>query len=138
MNKAEILTFLNANPSCHLATVEGNKPHVRGMAIYRADENGIILQTWKRKDLHKQLSKNPNIELCFNNFKEGFQIRVSGMVELVEDIELKKEILTKRERLKPFLEKEGYEGVAVYRLRKGVATVWTFETNFAPKTYIEL
>jgi len=138
MNKSEILAFLNANPSCHLATVEGNKPHARGMGMYKADENGIIFQTWYRKDLHKQLSENPNVELCFNNFKEGFQIRVSGTMELVEDMELKKEIMAKRKRLKPFLEQVGYEGVAIYNLKKGVATVWSFETNFAPKTYIKL
>jgi uncharacterized pyridoxamine 5'-phosphate oxidase family protein len=29
MNKNEIFSFLNANPVFHLATVEGNKPHVR-------------------------------------------------------------------------------------------------------------
>ena len=138
MNKSEILAFLNVNPSCHLATVEGNKPHVRGMRICKADENGIILQTFKIKDLYRQLSENPNVELCFNNYKDNIQVRVSGTVELVEDMELKKEIIAKRERFKPLIEKEGYEVVAVYRLEKGVATVWTFETNLAPKTYVKL
>jgi len=138
MNKSEILAFLNANPVCHLATVEGNKPHVRGMRIYKADENGIILQTAKMKDLHKQLSENPNVELCFNNYKDSIQIRVSGAVEFVEDKALKDEVITKRPFLKPLVEKEGYDIVTIYRLRKGIATIWTFETNFAPKTYIEL
>ena len=137
MDKAEIIAFLNANPSCHLATVEGNKPHVRGMLLYRADENGIIFQTGKMKDLHKQLSENPNVELCFNNYKDNIQIRVSGTVELVEDMDLKNEIIAKRQFLKPLIEKAGYE-LAVYRLKKGVATIWTFETNLAPKAYIEL
>ncbi len=138
MNKAEILAFLNANPSCHLATVEGNKPHVRGMGIFRADEDGIILQTENIKDLYKQLSENPNVELCFNNYKDNIQIRVSGTAELVEDMELKKEIIAKRQFLKPLVEKDGYEVVAVYRVKKGIATVWTFATNLAPKTYIQL
>jgi len=138
MNKAEILAFLNANPDCHLATVEGNKPHVRGMGIYRADENGIIFQTENIKDLYKQLSENPNVELCFNNYKDGIQVRVSGTVEPVGDMELKKEIIAKRPFLKPMVEKEGYEVVAVYRLKKGIAHVWTFATNLAPKTYIQL
>jgi len=137
MNKSEILAFLNANPSCHLATVEGNKPHVRGMRIYKADENGIILQTAKMKDLHKQLSENPNVELCFNNYKDNIQIRVSGTVELVEDMDLKNEIIAKRQFLKPRIEKEGYE-LAIYRLERGVAIVWTFETDLVPKTYIKL
>jgi pyridoxamine 5'-phosphate oxidase len=138
MDKSEILAFLNANPSCHLATVEGNKPHVRAIGIYRADESGITIQTSKVKDLYKQLSANPNVELCFNNSKGSMQVRVSGTVELDEDMELKKEILAKRHFLKPLVEKEGYEVLVIYRLKKGAATVWTFPTNLAPKTYIQL
>jgi pyridoxamine 5'-phosphate oxidase len=138
MDKNEVLAFLNANHDCHLATVEGNKPHVRAIGIYRADEDGIIIQTSKVKDLYKQLSANPDVELCFNDSKGSLQIRVSGTLELDEDIELKKEILAKRHFLKPLVEKEGYEVLAIYRLKKGVATVWTFPTNFKPKTYIQL
>lgn len=140
MNKSEIFNFLNANPAFHLATVEGNKPHVRGMLLYRADENGIIFHTGKMKDLHRQLSENPNMEMCFNNgnFENLIQIRVSGTVQLVEDLDLKKEIVQKREFLKPFVEQMGYEPLAVYRLKKGVATIWTMQTNFAPKEFVEL
>ena len=137
MNKAEILAFLNTNPDCHLATVEGNKPHVRGIGIYRADENGIIFETSTVKDLYKQLSKNPNVELCFNNYKDGIQVRVSGAVEPVDDVELKDEIIAQRPFLKQRVEEGGYKAMAVYRL-KGVAHVWTFATNLAPKTYIQL
>jgi len=107
------------------------------MRIHKADENGIILQTAKIKDLYKQLSENPNAELCFNNYKDNIQIRVSGTVELIEDIELEKEIIAKRPFLKPLIEKERYE-LAIYRLEKGVATIWTLETNLVPKTYIKL
>ena len=138
MDKSEILAFLNTNHDCHLATVEGNKPHVRAIGIYRADEDGIIIQTSKVKDLYKQLSANPDVELCFNDSKGSLQVRVSGTVELDEDIELKREILAKRHFLKPLVDKEGYEVLAIYRLKKGLATVWTFPTNFAPKTYIQL
>jgi pyridoxamine 5'-phosphate oxidase len=138
MNKAEILAFLNANPDCHLATVEGNKPHVRGIGIYRADENGVIFETSTVKDLYKQLSENPNVELCFNNYKDRIQVRVSGIAEAVDDLELKKEIVAERRFLKPRVEKGGYGAIAVYRVKKGVAHVWTMEVNLAPKTYIQL
>ena len=140
MNKSEIFGFLNTNPAFHLANVEDNKPHVRGMLLYKADENGIIFHTGKMKDLHKQLTKNPHVELCFNNgnFENLIQIRVSGTVELVENLELKKEIVQKREFLKPWVDQMGYEFLAVYRMKKGVATIWTMKTNFAPKEFIEL
>ncbi len=138
MNKSEILAFLNANRSCHLATAEGNKPHVRGIGVCKVDENGIIFQTTKVKVLDQQLSENPNVELCFNNYKDGIQIRVSGAVELVDDMELKKEIIAKRQFLEPLVEKKGYEVVTLYRLKRGIATVWTLATNFTPKIHIEL
>lgn len=145
MNKSEILAFLRDNPAFYLATAEGNNPHVRGLLLYRADENGIVFQTWKTKDIHQQLSENPRVELCFNNYQgishrkisASTQIRVSGLVELVEDLELKKEILSKRPFLKALIQETGYE-LAIYRLRKGVAAIWTMENNFAPKNYIEL
>src|SRR4030065_1697266 len=102
MNKNEVFEFLDTNPVFHLATIEGNKPRVRGLLLYKADENGIIFHTGKMKDLHKQLTKNPHVEMCFNNgnFENLIQIRVSGTVELIEDLELKKEIVQKREFLK--------------------------------------
>ena len=137
MNKDEIYAFLNANRDCFMATVEGNKPHVRAIAIVKADENGIIIETGTFKDVYKQMSANPNVELCFYNAKQGMQIRVSGAVEAVDDMELKDEIIAQRPFLKQRVEEGGYEAMAVYRL-KGVAHVWTFQTGFGPKTYIQL
>jgi len=137
MDKAEIIDFMNATQNCYFATVEGNKPHVRGIRIVKADEDGIIIQTGTYKDLYKQLSANPNVELCFHDAKQGIQVRVSGAVEVIDDLKLKEEIVEERKFLKPVVEKEGYEAIAVYRL-KGVATVWTMKTNLDPKTYIQL
>jgi pyridoxamine 5'-phosphate oxidase len=140
MNKSEILQFLNTNPVFHMATAEGNTPHVRGLLLYKADDNGIMFHTGKMKDLHKQLTANPNVEMCFNNgnFENLVQIRVSGSVELVEDLGLKKEIVEKRDFLKPWVEERGYDFLAVYNLKKGRATVWSMATNFAQKEFIEL
>jgi uncharacterized pyridoxamine 5'-phosphate oxidase family protein len=140
MNKKEILDFLNVNPVFHLATVEKNKPHVRGLLLYRADENGIIFHTGKMKDLHRQLTENPQVELCFNNgnFENLIQVRVSGIVELIEDLDLKKEIVQRREFLKPWADQMGYDFLAVYRMKKGVATIWTMATNFEVKKFIEI
>jgi len=138
MNKAEILAALNANPTCHLATVEGDKPHVRGMGMYKADESGIYFQAWKIKDLHKQIAANPNVELCFNT-KDGKQIRVSGKFEILEDLALKKEVEAKRGFMTKIIQEHGgYDVVAMYRLAHGKAVVWTMAENFTPKSYIEL
>jgi uncharacterized pyridoxamine 5'-phosphate oxidase family protein len=134
MDKKEILAFITANPIGYLATVDGNKARVRGMDTYRADEKGLILYTSKSKDVCKQMIKNPEVEICY--FAKGTQVRVSGRIELVEDLALKKEIVSKREFLKPEYEK-GYDGLAVFRL-KGKATTWSMQNMAAPKTFINL
>lgn len=140
MNKKQILEFLNSNPIFHMATVEGDTPHVRGMLLYKADDDGIVFNTGKIKDLYRQLSANPKVEMCFNNgiFENLIQIRIAGMVEPVEDLQLKKDIVNKREFLRPWVEKVGYEMLAVYRMKGGVATVWTMATNVEPKEFIQL
>jgi uncharacterized pyridoxamine 5'-phosphate oxidase family protein len=137
MTKTEILAFLNANPTCYLATVEGNQPRVRAIGMYRAAENGILIETGTFKDVYKQMVANPNVELCFYNAKDGVQIRVSGAVEPVDDIELKKEIVVKRPFLKERVAKGGYEAIGVFRL-KGLAYVWSFKTSSEPKKYVQL
>ena len=143
MDKKEIIDFINANLACNLATIEGNKPHVRGMMIYKADEKGILFHTWKMKDLHQQLIKNPYIELAFFNPKQMVQVRVSGEAELIEDMDLKKQVVNTpgREYLKQWIEEKklfGYDGLSVFRVKNCKATVWTMSTNFEEKKYITL
>ena len=137
MNKAEILAFLNANPTCYLATVEGDQPRVRAFGMVKADNNGVILETGTFKDVYKQLSANPKVELCFYNAKDGVQIRVNGTVEPVDDLKLKDEIIAQRPFLKERIAKGGYESMGVFRL-KGSAYVWSFQVASEPKKYIQL
>ena len=136
MIKAEMISLMKANPTCFMATVEGNKPHVRAMGIYDVDESGIIIQTWTIKDIHPQIVNNPQVELCFNDLKAGIQVRVSGKAEIIDDMAFKQKVVEKRAFMKPTVEEKGWDVVAVYRIR-GKATVWTRPTNFEPKTYID-
>ncbi|HEY94463.1 MAG TPA: pyridoxamine 5'-phosphate oxidase family protein [Dehalococcoidia bacterium] len=137
MTKEEILELIKANPTAYMATVEGNQPRVRAMGIPKADENGIIIQTWTIKDIHQQVVNNPQIELCFNDMKAGIQVRVSGKAEIIDDIEAKEKMVEERPFMKPTVEKHGIDVVALYRL-KGKATIWTRDKNFEPKEYIDL
>src|SRR4030042_1627477 len=105
MDKKEILAFITKNPTAYMATVEGNKPHVRAMGTYRADEKGIIFSMQTPKDVYKQLVKNPETELCY--FTDGVQVRVNGRMEQVTDVAMKKEITEKSPFYKPGGEKGG-------------------------------
>jgi len=106
--------------------------------LYRADENGIIFTTGENKDMHWQLKGNPQVELCFYNAEQGKQVRVNGTAEVLEDLELKKQVVKDYPFLQEWVDREGYEVLVVYCIEDAVATPWTMETNFKPKEYIEL
>ncbi len=141
MDKKEILDFITKNPIAYMATVDNNnKPHVRAMGTYRADENGIIFSMQSPKDVYKQLINNPETELCY--YANGVQIRVSGRMQHVTDMVLKKEIVEKRPFYKPGVEKEGWDYVGVFILKHGKAYVIDMKGPPSPvgvpKTFIDL
>ncbi|MHC4061627.1 MAG: pyridoxamine 5'-phosphate oxidase family protein, partial [Planctomycetota bacterium] len=93
MTKEEVFEFIKKNPVFALATAQDNKPHVRNMMLYRADDNGIIFNTGENKEVHHQLQANPQVEICFYNADQGRQVRISGTVETLEDLDLKKRVV---------------------------------------------
>jgi len=136
MTKEEIISFLNSNPVCYLATAQGNLPHVRAMGMYKADERGILLQTGSIKGMYKEIAQNPKIELCFNGGEKI--VRISGTAEFLEDQSLKEEILKARPFLKPLVDAQGYDVIKVFRVANAVASVWTMAKNLEPMEFIKL
>lgn len=133
MTSSEILKFLNAHPMCHLATLEGGRPRVRGMLMYRADEQGLLFHTGIGKALSKQVQNGAPVEACFNS--PEMQVRVSGTAEIVDDLELKKEIVAARPFMQPWVAQHGYGLLVVFRLVRCEAATWTMAANFEPTTY---
>lgn len=138
MDRIEILAFLNANPLCYLATIDGNVPRVRGMMLVRADDRGILFHTGQGKDMARQLQQNPAAEICVFNQEQNVQVRVSGTVEFLDDLELKRQLVADRPFLQPIVDQFGYEAFLVFRMKDCHATVWTMQANMAPKTFVSL
>lgn len=144
MTKQEIFDLMKRNPVFFLATVEDQQPRVRGMLLYRADENGIIFHTGTFKHVYAQIMKNPRVELCFNDLKQGVQIRVSGELELLDDKNIKDEISQhpSRKFLQAWKEsgdiQDFYDRFAVFRLQPAQATIWIMDRNFTGTENISL
>jgi len=126
-------------------TVDGNEPRVRGFMLYKADGSGIVFHTSPKKPVYRQMTENPSVQICFYSPEQNCQIRVRGRVELVDDDSLKDEISNHPSRA--FMQgwkaacadkREFYDMFSVFRLKNGIANVWTFETNFAPAEDIQL
>jgi pyridoxamine 5'-phosphate oxidase len=138
LTKNEMMRLMNENPVFHLATMDKDQPRVRGMLLFRADEDGIIFHTASTKDVFAQIKQNPKAELCFQG--NGSQIRVTGVLEQVEDEALREEIFAHPSR--GFLQAWKTNGVdellQIFRLKHGTAVEWTMETNFDEKKEIKL
>ena len=138
MIKEEMFKLMNENPVFHLATIDGNQPRVRGMLLFRADEEGIIFHTASTKDIFAQIMKNPKAEVCFQG--QGSQIRVAGVLEQVNDEKLRNEIFNHPSR--KFLQDWKENGIdsllQIFCLKNGTAVEWTMATNFAEKKQIDL
>lgn len=133
MTRDEILKFLNDHPLCHLATLEEGKPRVRGMMMYRADEKGLLFHTGTGKSLSKQVQNGAPVEACFNS--PEMQVRVAGTVQVVDDLDLKKEIVAARPFMQPWVAQHGYGLLRVFRVVGCEAAVWTMADNFKPTQY---
>lgn len=138
MEKQEIFKLITQNPVFHLATMDGDQPRVRGMLLFRADENGIIFHTASTKDVYSQIMSNPKAELCFQC--DETQIRITGVLELVEDENLKREIFEHPTR--KFLQAWKDNGIdnllTIFAMKNATAVTWTMADNFKEKVAISL
>jgi len=128
MGLKECVDFANRVKVAYLATVDGDQPRVRALMMWFADETGFYFQTQTVKALYRQLQKNPKVEACFWDPGEGRMLRVSGVVEFLDDLELKRRCYEER----PFLKEMGIKGpedplLAIFRIAKGEAFFWTRE-----------
>lgn len=60
----EVLDFLTRNKVFYLATTAGERPHVRPMGFVMEYDGKLAFCTSNQKDMFKQLTTNPNMEIC--------------------------------------------------------------------------
>ncbi len=77
----EVYDFLKKAGTYYLATVDGDQPRVRPFGTIDLFDGKLYIQTGKKKDVAKQLAKNPKAEICA--FMDGKWLRVAG--KLIED-----------------------------------------------------
>jgi len=133
MQRNEVLRFIRSNPAAFVATQEGDIPRVRCLMTFRADEEGITFATGTLKDVARQLRANPNVELCYLNREQNFQLRITGRAVELDDLLLKQQVVEKFTLLKPWIEQEGLDALALFRIPSGRATVWSPDNAFDPK-----
>ena len=130
MDIQDVIKFANEIGTCYLATIDEDKPRVRGMRMWKADKDGFWFHTGITKNLCKQLKKNPKIEISFYNNAMDLEtmrmLRVNGEVEFVDDTGIKLGLMEERPFLKAI---STTETLMVFKIYKGEAWFWTMKDN---------
>ena len=88
MEKA--LEFLKTNKDVAFATVEDGKPKIRIFQIMKQDAHTLYFVTFPRKEVYRQLQKNPNIEILA--MKDNVSVRIAGQAVFDVDDKTAQEI----------------------------------------------
>lgn len=128
----QVCEFLKNAGVYYLATVEGDKPHVRPFGTANIFENKLYIQTGKSKECAKQMKANPHIEICA--FKGGKWIRIAAEAVLDERIEAQESMLSAYPSLANRY-KAGDGNNEVYYLKNATATIEGFGSEKVTITF---
>ena len=115
--------FLKKTDTYYLATVDGDQPRVRPFGTINLFEGKLYIQTGKKKEVAKQISDNPKVELTAFDGKDWLRVAAT----LVEDNrpEAQDSLLAAYPELRNIpAVKEGSS--VVYYLKDAVATFYSF------------
>jgi len=118
----EVYDFLKKSGTYYLATIDGDQPRVRPFGTIDICDGKMYIQTSKKKDVSKQITLNPKVELsaCLEND----WIRVEA-VAVEGDVKAQEHMLESYPQLKPMYTVG--DGITVtYQLTNVTATIYSF------------
>lgn len=124
----EVYEFLKDSKVFYLATIDNDKPRVRPFGTLNIYNDKLYIQTGKVKSVSKQMSINPNVEICAMN--NGKWIRVEAKVVSDDSLEAKISMLDNNPELKSMYKAEDPNTEVLY-LTNVKATISSFTD--APK-----
>ena len=125
----EVLKFLKECGVYYLATVEDGKPRVRPFGTAEIFENHLYIQTGNKKDVFKQIQKNPNVEICA--FKDGKWLRLRGILKQDDRYEARKDMLDKNPYLRGMYdENDGNTEVLYFESAEAIFSEFGKEPRF--------
>ena len=115
--------FLQECGTFYLATVEGDQPRVRPFGTVLLYDGKLCVQTGKKKDVAKQIDRNPKVELCA--FIGGKWLRVAGKMVELDDRDARVAMLDRYPELKAMYDPDD-GNTAVYCFTRATATLSSF------------
>ena len=119
----EVLDFLKKCGVYYLATVEWDQPRVRPFGSVNIFENKLYIQTWKNKNVSKQIQIDPKVEISWTLGDQ--RIRISWELANDDRIEAKKSMLDNYPELRGMYD-ENDDNTQVLYFKKATAIIYSF------------
>ncbi len=126
MSYHDIITFVEQNPVCTIATAEQDQPHVRGF-LTNIIEDKIYFTTSLDKRVGKQITQNQKSELCYLAPDFSTMLRITTTLEILDDKKIKQHLIDNREYLKHFDVND--PSFILFTLSNSQATFWKLADN---------
>jgi uncharacterized pyridoxamine 5'-phosphate oxidase family protein len=127
MSFKDVIAFAKENPVCTIATMDGDQPRVRAFLTVLFDDEKIYFTSSLTKNVGKQITVNPKVELCYLSQDFTKMMRITGEIDIIDDREKKQKLINERDYLKGFKAEDPH--FMLLRLTHGRARFWTIENN---------
>lgn len=115
----KISEYLTTSGTFYLSTMENNKPRCRPISFHTVDKETIYFGVGNFKDVYKQITENPFIEICASD-NTGF-LRLYGEVVFETNYDLANKVLETQPMLQQiYNENTGYK-LELFHLKKATA-----------------
>jgi uncharacterized pyridoxamine 5'-phosphate oxidase family protein len=126
------IEYLKANPVFHIATADGTKPRVRPFGFSMNRNGAIFFCTNKTKDVYKQLSVNPEIEIS-DMGTDGTWLRIRGRIAFDDSRDARVQAFAESANLlKVYPKGADDETFVTFYFTEAIATLFSFTA--APKS----
>lgn len=118
--------YLKVNPVFHIATVDGTKARVRPFGFSMKRNGKLYFCTNKTKDVYKQLSQNPEIEIS-DMGKDNTWLRIRGVIAFDDTREAKVQAFNESANLLRIYPKGADDEIFVtFYFTEAAATLYSF------------
>lgn len=118
-----VYDFLKEAGTYYVATAEGDQPRIRPFGTVDIYNGKLGIQTGKKKEIFKQIQKNPKVEICA--MRGGEWIRVAGELYADDSVEACEHMLKDYPELRSMYAPGDGNCVVLY-FKSGVATISSF------------
>ena len=113
-NSEKVCKFLDESKIFYLATVEGDKPHVRPLGSHKLVNDKLYFLVGDFKNVYKQLLANPNCELVSVKNGGAEWLRISGKVIFEKDFIISDQMMNDSPDLKALYAKNGWKSMTFH------------------------